>query len=76
MAPGVGYSTMYSFGDSLSDVGNDYALSLNLAPISPPYDGGRFSNGPLGGGFWPSRSACRRPAPASPAATILPTAVP
>jgi phospholipase/lecithinase/hemolysin len=34
------------FGDSLTDNGNLYHLSLNLLPKSPPYFKGRFSNGP------------------------------
>ena len=41
------YSTIYAFGDSLSDTGNDYHVSLDKVPVSPPYDGGRFSSGPL-----------------------------
>src|SRR5262245_981433 len=36
-----------SFGDSLSDVGNFYAATGGLSPPSPPYDAGRFSNGPI-----------------------------
>lgn len=49
------YTALYSFGDSLSDVGNVYAASKLAAeagqipspyPISPPYYQGRFSNGP------------------------------
>ena len=35
------------YGDSLSDNGNLYALSLGTTPPSPPYDNGRYSNGPL-----------------------------
>lgn len=34
------------FGDSLSDDGNIYKLTLHLIPKSPPYFQGRFSNGP------------------------------
>lgn len=33
------------FGDSLSDNGNYYSISLKLIPPSPPYYKGRFSNG-------------------------------
>jgi phospholipase/lecithinase/hemolysin len=46
-APGfaASFTAIYSFGDSLSDVGNVYAASLGLVPIPPYYDG-RFSNGP------------------------------
>ena len=39
------YSTIYAFGDSLSDAGNDYIASLGILPSSPPYSDGRFSNG-------------------------------
>jgi phospholipase/lecithinase/hemolysin len=46
LPPGVGYGTMYSFGDSLSDVGNVFSGSANLIPTTV-YDGGRFSNGPV-----------------------------
>lgn len=45
--PGSPYPTIYAFGDSLSDVGNDYSVSLGTVPVSPPYDNGRFSNGPV-----------------------------
>jgi phospholipase/lecithinase/hemolysin len=44
------YPAMYSFGDSLSDVGNAYIASGLIGtpvPISPPYAAGRFSNGPI-----------------------------
>ena len=36
-----------SFGDSLSDVGNDYIESGGAYPPSPAYFNGRFSNGPI-----------------------------
>ena len=39
------YSQVYFFGDSLTDTGNLYAGSG--IPVSPPYYGGGFSNGPL-----------------------------
>jgi phospholipase/lecithinase/hemolysin len=39
------YSTIYAFGDSLSDAGNDYILSLHVLPTPFIYDNGRFSNG-------------------------------
>jgi phospholipase/lecithinase/hemolysin len=45
--PGSPYSTIYAFGDSLSDAGNDYKLSGGIVPVSPPYSDGRFSNGPV-----------------------------
>jgi len=35
------------FGDSLSDVGNLSLTFGGLIPFSPPYDGGRFTNGPV-----------------------------
>lgn len=44
------YSAIYAFGDSLSDNGNLYALTIALGlpePLpQPPYWNGRFSNGP------------------------------
>ena len=44
-APGaLPYSAVYSFGDSLSDVGNLYALTLHAVPAAPYVDG-HFSNG-------------------------------
>jgi len=39
------YDAIYAFGDSLSDVGNDYSLTGGLEPASPPYFNGQFSNG-------------------------------
>jgi phospholipase/lecithinase/hemolysin len=41
------YSVIYAFGDSLSDVGNDWTATLHLEPRSPPYYRGHFSNGPV-----------------------------
>ncbi len=38
---------IYVFGDSLSDNGNLFAAIGGLAPPSPPYFDGRFSNGPV-----------------------------
>lgn len=43
--PPGGFGTMYSFGDSLSDVGNVYDASLNQVPVNSIYSDGRFSNG-------------------------------
>jgi outer membrane lipase/esterase len=43
-------SAIYVFGDSYSDVGNDYFVSSaagDPTPLSPPYYMGRFSDGPL-----------------------------
>jgi phospholipase/lecithinase/hemolysin len=44
-APAAEFSTIYAFGDSLSDAGNDYIASFGLLPSSPPYSDGRFTNG-------------------------------
>jgi phospholipase/lecithinase/hemolysin len=44
---GTLYSSIFVFGDSLSDTGNVYAATGNTFPASPPYFNGRFSNGPL-----------------------------
>jgi phospholipase/lecithinase/hemolysin len=38
------FSTIYAFGDSLSDAGNDYTASFGLLP-GAPYSDGRFTNG-------------------------------
>ena len=35
------------FGDSLSDAGNVWSLTLGVFPSSPPHYEGRFSNGPV-----------------------------
>lgn len=35
------------FGDSLSDNGNLYTMSMHMVPKSPPYYSGRFTNGPV-----------------------------
>ena len=42
--PAGGFSAVYSFGDSLSDAGNDSIASLGVVPASP-YSDGRFTNG-------------------------------
>jgi phospholipase/lecithinase/hemolysin len=48
VSAGPTYSQIISFGDSLTDVGNDYFLSGNTQPPSSlGYDNGRASNGPL-----------------------------
>jgi outer membrane lipase/esterase len=45
-----GYSgRVVTFGDSLADIGNTFRLSGT--PPSPPYFGGRFSNGPVFGEY-------------------------
>ena len=40
-----------AFGDSLSDTGNLFTLTSVAGqpgfPLSPPYDNGRFANGPI-----------------------------
>jgi phospholipase/lecithinase/hemolysin len=41
------YSTIYAFGDSLSDAGNIFAGTFGATPPSPPYYHGEFSNGPV-----------------------------
>ena len=41
-----GYSTVFSFGDRLSDVGNVFLATGNAEPASP-YANGQFSNGPV-----------------------------
>jgi phospholipase/lecithinase/hemolysin len=41
------YSNVFVYGDSLSDTGNIYTVSMHTIPQSPPYYKGRFSNGPL-----------------------------
>lgn len=42
--PAGGFSSVYAFGDSLSDAGNISTASLRTLPAAP-YSGGRFSNG-------------------------------
>ena len=44
---GNAYKALFAFGDSLSDVGNYYAISNGTTPPSPPYSLGRYSNGPV-----------------------------
>jgi len=46
-AHAASYSAIFAFGDSLSDNGNLYRATGGLAPASPPYYSGRFSNGPV-----------------------------
>jgi 3-phytase len=38
---------LVAFGDSLTDVGNRFAATHGTEPASPPYDEGRWSDGPL-----------------------------
>ena len=65
------FSTIYAFGDSLSDAGNDYAASGGLLPSSPPYSDGVFRTARSGCRIWRRNSACRMFAPASMAGMIL-----
>jgi phospholipase/lecithinase/hemolysin len=44
-APALAYTTLFAFGDSLSDAGNDYIFDGKTDPV-PPYYKGHFSNGP------------------------------
>ena len=41
------FSSVFVYGDSLSDTGNIYAVTGGAIPLSPPYYNGRFSNGLL-----------------------------
>lgn len=41
------FTAIYSFGDSLSDVGNLFLATGGAEPASPPYANGQFSNGPV-----------------------------
>jgi len=47
LATAGAYSNIFVYGDSLSDLGNIYAISGHMIPPSPPYYMGRFSNGPV-----------------------------
>jgi|GEM_PF-1056006 len=38
---------LFAFGDSLTDIGRLFTLTLQQLPPSPPYFDGRFSNGPV-----------------------------
>jgi phospholipase/lecithinase/hemolysin len=40
-------TSIYAFGDSLTDTGNISASTFGILPFSPPYAPGRFSNGLL-----------------------------
>ena len=39
------FAAIYAFGDSLSDVGNDFIATERHMPVSPPYFQGHFTNG-------------------------------
>jgi phospholipase/lecithinase/hemolysin len=45
IAPASAYTTIFAFGDSLSDAGNISILDGGTDPVSPPYFDGHFSNG-------------------------------
>ncbi|HVP49614.1 MAG TPA: SGNH/GDSL hydrolase family protein [Candidatus Bathyarchaeia archaeon] len=47
IASAAPFSSIFVYGDSLSDLGNIYTFSGGTIPQSPPYYNGRFSNGPL-----------------------------
>lgn len=38
-------TSFFVFGDSLSDTGNSFAITMGAIPPDPPYASGRFSNG-------------------------------
>ncbi len=62
------FNQMVVFGDSLSDTGNVFAASGGFFPPSPPYDGGRFANGPV----WVEYLAGQLGLPAPTARGIMP----
>jgi phospholipase/lecithinase/hemolysin len=41
------YTGLVAFGDSLTDTGNRFAATGGADPTSPPYDAGRWSDGPI-----------------------------
>jgi phospholipase/lecithinase/hemolysin len=41
------YTGLVAFGDSLTDVGNRFTATGGAEPASPPYDAGRWSDGPI-----------------------------
>jgi len=45
--PRILFNDIYVFGDSLSDIGNAFAVTGGAIPPSPPYFNGRASNGPV-----------------------------
>jgi phospholipase/lecithinase/hemolysin len=47
LLPKFASADLIVFGDSLSDTGNFYLATGGTLPPSPPYDPGRFSNGPV-----------------------------
>ena len=40
----MAYTTLFAFGDSLSDAGNDWIVDGHTDPVAPYYQG-HFSNG-------------------------------
>lgn len=57
------YSSYFFFGDSLTDIGNTFALTGS--PPSPPYFSGRVSNGPTYAEYLRSGLAAHATAPGS-----------
>jgi len=43
----LSFDTIVSFGDDNTDMGNVYNLTNHQWPLVPPYDQGRFTNGPV-----------------------------
>jgi outer membrane lipase/esterase len=54
------FTQIVAFGDSLTDVGDDYLASSGMFPANPPYDAGRFTDGPV----WVEQLASRLGLPA------------
>ncbi|MBD2361571.1 SGNH/GDSL hydrolase family protein [Anabaena minutissima FACHB-250] len=46
-AQAANFSSIYAFGDSLTDTGNSFAIIPGLPPSQVGYFNGRFSNGPI-----------------------------
>src|SRR5690242_18427537 len=61
---GAAPTSIYAFGDSLSDTGNVNASTFGILPLSP-YASGRFSNGPI----WIDRVASALGTQATPSLT-------
>ncbi len=70
-ATAASFTGIYTFGDSLSDVGNVFNTTFNQIPPSP-YFNGRFSNGPI----WVERLADKLGLNPIPFTTILPGTTP
>ena len=59
----AGYNEVFSFGDSLSDAGNDWVATAHAEPVSPPYSMGRFTNGNVWVQYLAKALGLKRPAP-------------